>query len=128
MAIYTVPCDKEDFLPSLCTISPEIICIDHRATKNSVELMLNNKKGSDINIDSIKVEGCEGTNSGFLKNGESQVFKVSCKNESKIQFAYASCFRLRYKFKTNISVAYTDKATGLNYKANGTLSTILEKA
>jgi len=112
--VYFGVLSSSKFLPSSCIVEPGIACVDFKVVQNSVTLILRNGKGEDINITSINVEKCQGSDSGFLKNGELATFNIGNCN-----------FEANKKIVLVVNLTYIS-STGLVHKKVGKITDIVE--
>ncbi|MBI2546442.1 hypothetical protein HYV81_04635 [Candidatus Woesearchaeota archaeon] len=82
-------------LPSACFLEPGLACIETKVNRDSVVLRIRNGKGENLNISSIKVANCNGSASGYLKDGTVGEYIIgSCNNNPN--FKYSSTINITY--------------------------------
>ena len=107
----------EKFLPEKCILQPGIACVSHKVTPTDITLVISNGLGRTITINSIDVSGCSGAFSETMLSGTDHTFVIggTCSNGAA-----------KEKFKGDITLAYTEKDTGLTKTSYGNLNTKVE--
>jgi len=91
----------ESYIPEICIIAPDVQCVDHAITSDTVALQLKNVKGEDMNVISITVPTCSGVANGTIPKREIGEFWITgCSNTDK-------------KFKSDVLITYR-MGDGLN--------------
>src|SRR3989338_2628680 len=99
----------DNFVPRRCALEPGIACMDFKVNENSITLVLRTARGEDITMSSIKISGCTGTASGFLRYGGEVTYTINgCDNI------------VNKKFIGEINITYTGE-TGLTHKNRGNI-------
>ena len=101
------------FLPAKCTLPAGIACVDFNVGSASIDVVLRNGLGFDLEDVSIKIKGCTGSaGSGVnLANGAQGIFTVT------------TCgLTSGSKFSSDINLTYTNIDTTLTHKVVGSLT------
>jgi hypothetical protein len=65
-------------LPNKCILPAGITCVDHRATRSDIGLVLMNNMGSDIVIDKLTISDCQYNGPTLIENNEMEKFEFPC--------------------------------------------------
>ena len=106
-------------LPDQCAMEPGMLCIGSKVETSQITLVLANTAQERVmTITSIDVEGCTGSFNKEMSNGVKETFVLdqSCTNPAPTE-----------KFKGNVKILYTDKASGLQKTVYGSLNTRVEQ-
>lgn len=106
--------DLKKFLPEECITGYLTPCIDYRATKSTLTIVLGNNLDQPILIRSLKATGCKGEASGMIESGKRTVFAIT------------NCSVLEKNFNGEITGVY-DKGDGLTHKLTGKLIAWVEE-
>ena len=87
------------FLPDECSVTPGITCLSHKATTDTLDIVLQNDLGQDITITDITVTSCSFNSATALTSG------------NKNQFAFTGCSfgSSGAKLKSDIQITYRDE-------------------
>ena len=67
------------FLPAKCTLQSGIACLDHKATTSSIQIVIQNSLGYDINTVSVRTPTCgPDSSTPALSNGEKGTYTLNC--------------------------------------------------
>ena len=106
----------EKFLPEKCILSPGLACVSHKVEATQTTLIISNGLGRTITIDSLKVGGCTGTFATQMPSGNESTFTITgCTNGAA-----------KEAFKAEVTLGYTEKATGLTKTVYGDIATKIE--
>ena len=105
----------DKFLPAKCTLQSGIVCLDHKATANSLIVVLQNSLGYDITIDAVKADLCTALGSqGTLANGvKTGQISMVCVNSGS-------------KYNGALNVTYTTTETQVQHNNRGQITTRIE--
>lgn len=108
----------DKFLPSKCTLSAGLACIDHKATANSLKIIVKNSLGYDITVTDIKAQGCT------AQTGLS----ISVTNGGNLDTTALTCVNSGSKYNGNVNVTYTTPSDygGLAHTNQGQVTTRIE--
>ena len=108
----------DKFLPAKCTLQSGIVCLDHKATATSLQVVMQNSLGYDITIDNIKAGKCTAYGSaGTLSNGaKTPALTLTCTGIA----AGAT------KFNEELNITYTVTETGIQHNNRGQITTRVE--
>ena len=76
------------FLPSKCTMQPGIACIDHKASSDQLEVVIQNSLGFDVTITDYKAQQCTaltGLSISFTNGGQQKATMV-CTNSGSTKY------------------------------------------
>lgn len=107
----------EKFLPEKCVLSPGLACVSHKITADSAVLVISNGLGRTITIDSLSIGGCSasGLNAPMVSGNETMITITGCTNGIS-----------KDVFKGEITLGYTEKATGITKTVYGDIATKVE--
>ena len=111
------------FLPSSCTIGPGMGCDDFKVTANTVQLLLRNGMGDDLNSVQVSVAGC--TDSAEASGDDNWVDGSVLGGSDGITLTSCSNGAVASRFKGDVTVAYTT-AAGVSHTKTGTITTKVE--
>ena len=109
----------ERFLPSKCTLSSGIACLDFKATATDLTLAIQNSLGHDVTIDCVSAFQCtrQGTcaqGSGLtLSNGGQRSYTLTCVNAGS-------------KYNGGINITYNVMDTNIQHVNQGEITSRLE--
>ena len=105
----------DKFLPAKCTLQSGIVCLDHKATANSLIVVFQNSLGYDITIDAVKADQCTALGSqGTLANG------------AKTGQISMVCVNAGSKYNGALNVTYTTTETQVQHNNRGQITTRIE--
>ena len=107
--------NPDRFLPSKCTLSSGIACIDHKATATSLTIYIKNSLGVDINVDAVKADQCTALGSqGVMTNGgPGTSYTLTCVNSGS-------------KYNGAVNITYTVLDTNVQHVNQGVVTTKIE--
>ncbi|MDP2749354.1 MAG: hypothetical protein Q8O89_00805 [Nanoarchaeota archaeon] len=106
---------SDRFLPDSCLVGPGIGCLSHKATTDTLTVVLQNSLGQDILITNVAVTSCSYTTATTLKNGD----------KATLTFTSCSFGSSGTKLKTDLNVTYRDEEV-VYHTRNGELITRVE--
>jgi len=114
------------FLPSKCTLTTGISCVDHRAdgTTGTVQVILRNGLGFDITGVAVTIEDCPTV--AAIAAGDCILGQTTLNNGDECTFESAACSPVLItgaKYSGDITVAYTNAETSLAHTARGSITT-----
>ena len=121
--------NPDRFLPSKCTLSTGINCVDHRAdgTTSTIDVILRNGLGFDVTGITVTIENCPTV--AALAAGDCTLGQTTMNNGDQCTFRSAACVPALTsggKYSGDITVVYTNAETGLAHTARGTITTRAE--
>ena len=106
----------EKFLPEKCVLSPGLACVSHKVEADKTTLVISNGLGRTITVNSLNVGGCSGSFTTQMVSGNESMFTItSCTNGIA-----------KDAFKGDVTLGYTEKATGLTKTVYGDIATKIE--
>ena len=103
------------FLPESCTLVPGLSCVDHKATNDSITLVVQNGMGQDLRNFSVNAGCTTATTQTILSDAEQQQFDITgCSNGDK-----------GARLKREIAIEFKSEA-GLTHSEVGQLVTKVE--
>ena len=107
----------EKFLPEKCVLSPGLACVSHKITTDTAILVIANGLGRTIIVNSLSIGGCStsGLESQMLSGNETMFTITGCTNGVS-----------KDVFKGDVTLGYTEKATGLTKTVYGDIATKVE--
>ena len=102
------------FLPNKCTMQPGIACVDHKATADQLQVILQNGLGFDITVTELMAQQCT-AQTGLLDNfanGGTYNANLVCINSGT---KYNGQFNITYKTPQDVG--------GLTHKNQGQITT-----
>ena len=103
------------FLPDSCFIGPGISCLSHKATTDTLDIVLQNQLGQDILVTAVRTDGCEDTTATSMNRGD------------KVQFTLTDCSfgSAGKKIKQDINFTYRDEEL-IYHTRSGEFTTTVE--
>ncbi len=104
------------FLPAKCTLPAGVACVDFNVGADTIDIVLRNGLGFDLENVIVKVSGCSDSSATGvdLNNGAQAIFTVG---------STTSCgLTSGAKFSGDINVSYKNKDTTLDHKVVGSLT------
>jgi hypothetical protein len=109
----------DKFLPAKCTLQSGIACLDHKATANTLTIVLQNSLGFDITLSDIEAGKCTKPGSqGTLANG--------AKTSPPIVLSCTGITPGTTKYNEEVNISYTVIDTGVAHKNRGQITTRIE--
>jgi hypothetical protein len=102
----------QQFVPEQCVLVPGMACMDSRITPTGLDFIISNSLGRDIKILSISAGNCTASYNQTLDNGDESRFTIPNCNNGEIGL----------KFKSDLTIIYVGKDTGLEKTILGTIS------
>lgn len=108
----------DKFLPAKCTLQAGIACLDHKATANSLTLVLQNSLGFDITLSDIEAGKCTkpGSQGTLANGGKTNPIVLTCNG--------IAVGATKYNEEVNISYIVID--TAVAHKNRGQITTRIE--
>lgn len=91
--------NADKFLPDKCFITPGVTCLSHKATTDTLDLVLQNELGQDVTITQIAVKSCTFSTATALRSGD----------KATLSFSSCSFGTAGAKLKTDMNVTYRDE-------------------
>jgi len=113
---YVGECDGSNkFIPSVCSLPSGIACLDFIVTTSSVDLIVRNSLGNDIELNSIEIPSgnCLSEINDIVSNGDQYIAKIDNCNNGVVGS----------KFNSDIIIIYTNIDSNIQHKIIGTLTT-----
>ena len=108
----------DKFLPAKCTLQSGLVCLDHKATLTTLELVIQNSLGFDITVNNVKAAGCtESGSKGAVSNGG----RLTMLGASAL-----TCVNSGSKYNGELNVTYTITDTGVQHNNRGEITTRIE--
>jgi len=67
-----------NMMPKKCVLPAGISCVDQKITQNEASFVLMNNLGSDIVVESIRMNACEPSQQREIRFGDMQTFNLNC--------------------------------------------------
>ena len=107
----------DKFLPSKCTLSAGLACIDHKATANDLRIIAKNSLGYDITVTRVTAQQCtENTVSASVANGGNLDRTLTCTNSGSS----------KYNGQVNITFTTPSDYGSLSHTNQGQVTTKIE--
>lgn len=107
--------ELDTFLPEICTLTDDMLCLDYKANTRSVTLLV--KNNAEFDMDSVRI-GLQGD----INVAACSPVDVSIPVGDKMIFVCSSESNFRSgKLKSEVDIAYTNRDTGLPHKKWGEL-------
>ena len=102
------------FLPEKCMLDPGIDCTGFKVTPTETTLVLRNGAGKDMTVTGVTIGDCNLT-----------AVSIEFKNTDLVTFSLTGCNNgaLGDRFDNDISIAYTEKLSGLSKVMSGSMTT-----
>jgi len=112
--------NSDKFLPEKCIMPAGIACLGHKATTSDVTLVLQNSLGTDLTVDTIRIDVdgtllCSSSPDSAMLNGDKATFTISS----------CSTGTSGKKFKADVDFVYTDD-NAIQHTRTGQLTTQIE--
>mgnify|MGYP001585014127 CR=1 FL=1 len=114
----------DKFLPAKCTLQSGIVCLDHKATATTLEIVIQNSLGFDIRVDSVKAGKCTPYSpaGGITVANGGRLSLIELANDLDCLGIPAGAT----KFNEEINVTYTITETGIQHNNRGQITTRIE--
>ena len=111
------------FLPSKCTLSSGIACIDHKATAANLEIVAQNSLGYDISIYKIEAQQCTALGTGVKGSVQASLANGA---QLKPPTSRLTCLNGGSKYNGNINITFTNLETDVQHKNQGQVTSRIE--